>query len=218
MKKKIESFIVTITILICTMCGCSVNQKTAITEEPDIMQVRNICNLATLECYYHNVAKSIKQPESGITHVGEKERTFWIEYTGKVRLGIDMSKVTMEINGSDVEISIPEAKVLDTSIDKKTLDENSYISSEDGWNRNLITASDQTKAIDDAKKGMEEEVKKNASLLLSAQSRAKTLIENYINQLGEVCGVKYHIKWNCIGSDSSSEESIQEETSGSGEN
>ena len=63
-----------------------------------------------------------------------------------------MSKVTMNIKGSDVEVTLPEAKVLSSSIDKKTLDENSYISSENGWNKNSITATDQTKAIDDYQK------------------------------------------------------------------
>ena len=153
MNKKITTFILVMVLAVCAMCGCSTNQENV--KEPDIMQIKNICNLATLECYYHNVAKSIKEPEAGITHVGERERTFWIEYTGKVRLGIDMSKVTMNIKGSDVEVTLPEAKVLSSSIDKKTLDENSYISSEDGWNKNLITATDQTKAIDEAQKGME---------------------------------------------------------------
>lgn len=212
MKKKITAFIVVMVLVVCAMCGCSVNQEKANVKEPDIIQIRNICNLATLECYYHNVAKSTKEPEAGITHVGEKERTFWIEYTGKVRLGIDMSKVTMKINGSDVEVTIPEAKVLSSSIDKKTLDENSYISSEDGWNKNSITATDQTKAIDEAQKGMEEEVKKNSSLLLSAQNRSKTLIENYINQLGEASGIQYNIKWNYIDSDTSAETTVTEET------
>ena len=210
MKKKITTFILVMALAVCAMCGCSTNKENV--KEPDIIQIRNICNLATLECYYHNVAKSIKEPEAGITHIGEKERTFWIEYTGKVRLGIDMSKVTMNIKGSDVEVTLPEAKVLSSSIDKKTLDENSYISSENGWNKNSITATDQTKAIDEAQKGMEEEVKKNSSLLLSAQNRAKTLIENYIIQLGEASGIQYNIKWNYIDSNTSTETTVTEKT------
>ena len=32
---------------------------------PDISQIRSICELATLECYYHNVAKSIKEKGKG---------------------------------------------------------------------------------------------------------------------------------------------------------
>ncbi len=198
MQKKIRVFILVLGLVVCTMCGCSANQKQAKDDVPDIIQIRNICNLATLECYYHNVAKSTKKPDEGITHIGEKERTYWIEYTGKVRLGIDMSKVSMKVSGSDVEVTIPEAKVLSSSIEEKSLDENSYVMSEDGWNKNAITVDDQTKAIKKAQKGMVKEVKKNSALLLSAQDRAKTLIENYINQLGEANGCQYNIKWKNI--------------------
>lgn len=42
-------------------------------------EVFEISELATLECYYHNVAKSTKTKGTGLTHVGEKERKFWIE-------------------------------------------------------------------------------------------------------------------------------------------
>lgn len=217
MQKKIVSFILMVIILTCMICACSVYKKNTSIKEPDISQVRNICNLATIECYYHNVAKSEKQPETGIDHIGEKERIFWVEYTGKVKLGIDMSKVSMKINGSDVEVNIPEAQVLNTSIDNKTLSENSYYSSKNGWNKNKITATDQTEAIEKAQMRMEEEVKKNTSLLLSAQKRAKVLIENYIDQLGEASGVQYNIKWNYIDSDISNETSVSEEISSSEE-
>lgn len=57
-----------------------------------------------------------------------------------------MSKVQMEIKESDIEITLPEAEVLDISIDKKTLNEDSYITSQNSWNKNKITAEDQTEA------------------------------------------------------------------------
>lgn len=104
----------------------------------------------------------------------------------------------MKVSGSDVEVTIPEAKVLSSSIEEKSLDEDSYVMSEDGWNKNAITVDDQTKAIKKTQKGMVKEVKKNSALLLSAQDRAKTLIENYINQLGEANGCQYNIKWKNI--------------------
>ena len=67
--------------------------ETAAVLEPDLAQIRSICDLATLECYYHNVAKSTKEKGSGLAHLGEKERKFWIEYTGVVKIGIEMSDV-----------------------------------------------------------------------------------------------------------------------------
>ena len=175
--------------------GCS--QKVENTsKEPDIMQIRSICNLATLECYYHNVAVSEKEAGSGISHIGEVDRKFWVEYTGIAKVGIDMSKVDMKIEGDKVTVFIPEAKLLSTSIFDKELNEKSYIFSGDSWfNKNKITADDQTAAINNAQSKMEETVMNNSSLLLSAQTRAQKLIENYIVQLGQLSNIEYKIEW-----------------------
>ena len=165
-------------------------------KEPDIMQIRSICNLATLECYYHNVAKSEKKSGSGISHIGEVDRKFWVEYTGIAKVGIDMSEVDMKIEGDKVTVFIPEAKLLSTSIFDKELNEKSYIFSGDSWfNKNKITADDQTSAIKEAQSKMEETVINNSSLLLSAQTRAQKLIENYIVQLGQLSNIEYKIEW-----------------------
>jgi len=101
MKKKIITLSLIGILLISLLSGCgkSEDKEAAKSTEPDIMQVRSICKLATVECYYHNVAKSEKPAGTGIWHFGEKDRQFWIEYTGTVKLGIDMSKVQMKVNG-----------------------------------------------------------------------------------------------------------------------
>lgn len=190
------------------MCSCSAEKE--VTNEPEITQIRSICKLATLECYYHNVAKSVKTAGEGIAHWGEKERKFWIEYTGVAQVGVDMSKVTMEIEGTNVIISIPDAELINISVEESTLNEESYISSEDGLNSNKITAEDQTTAIENAQKEMEESVKNNSALLLSAQSRAKDLIKNYIDRLGEVSGVEYEITWVYEDGEETTEVNIDE--------
>ena len=171
--------------------GCS-NGKKAI-NQPDITQVRSICNLATLECYYHNVAKSEKTAGS----FAEIDRKFWIEYTGIAKIGIDMSEVDMKIDGEKITVVLPPAKLLSIDISENDLNESSYILEEDTWffTKNKITAEDQTNAINNAQSTMAESVKNNTSLLLNAQSRAQDLIENYINQMGEISGINYTIEW-----------------------
>ena len=119
MKKKIITLSLIGILLISLLSGCgkSEDKEAAKSTEPDIMQVRSICKLATVECYYHNVAKSEKPAGTGIWHFGEKDRQFWIEYTGTVKLGIDMSKVQMKVNGTDVTVTIPEAEVQQVNVD-----------------------------------------------------------------------------------------------------
>ncbi len=201
-----------LTLLICSMVllisliGCS-NKKISV-KEPEITQIRSICNLATLECYYHNVAMSTKTAGEGIAHLGEVDREFWIEYTGIAKVGIDMSKVSMTIDGEKIEIKMPDAELIG-KVDIKESGLN-YLSSKDGFNKNEITLEDETAAIEDAQRKMEENVRNNKSLLLSAQSRAQELIENYIVQLGNVTGVNYKITWVYEDGTASEAESTQE--------
>lgn len=199
MKKYIAILIACIMSL--SLCACANGAGQAEKTEtentvskPELSQIRSICELATLECYYHNVAKSTKTKGTGLAHVGEKERKFWIEYTGVAKIGIDMSEVKMDIDGTSVEITIPDAKILDKEV--KTIDEDDYISTLDSWfNKNQITADEQTQAVNDAQNEMAAAVEKNKALLVSAQERAKTLIENYVTQLGEATGIEYQIIW-----------------------
>ncbi len=199
MKKYIAILIACIMSL--SLCACANGAGQAEKTEtentvskPELSQIRSICELATLECYYHNVAKSTKTKGTGLAHVGEKERKFWIEYTGVAKIGIDMSEVKMDIDGTSVEITIPGAKILDKEV--KTIDEDDYISTSDSWfNKNQITADEQTQAVNDAQNEMVAAVEKNKALLVSAQERAKTLMENYVTQLGEATGVEYQITW-----------------------
>lgn len=160
------------------------------------MQIRSICNLATLECKYHNVARSQKKAGTGISHWGETDREFWVEYTGVAKLGIKMEKVQIEINEDKVKVSIPNAEVLSIGFDQKSLTEDScYISEDAFFNKNKITDEDQLSAIDDAQKEMEKAVLSNSGLLKSAENKAKELIANYINKMGELSGVEYQIEW-----------------------
>lgn len=172
--------------------GCSAD----VAAEPNIAQIRSICHLATLECYYHNVAKSTKDKHSGLAGFGEVEREFWIEYDGVVEIGIDMSQVVMDVQDTTVTVTLPEAKILSIDVDQDSWDESKYIHSGDSWfNQNKITAEDQISAITAAQEKMKETAEGNIELLAKARSRAQKLIENYINKLGELSGIEYEIKW-----------------------
>lgn len=191
--KRYISIICLILVVSIVSTGCKKEEPEKV--KPDEAQIQSICELATLECYYHNVAKGKKEPGTGIKHFGEKERKFWIEYTGVAKIGINMSKVKMTLDGDVVKVTIPQAKLLGLSIDKETLNKDSYIASEDGVNSNPIKAEDQDAAIDNAQSEMEKQVKNNSILLLNARERAKQLIENYIQQMNVAFNTSYKIEW-----------------------
>ena len=194
MKKKLIVIIPLIIIIVLVGIYLFNRNNEVINKKPDITQVRAICNLATLETYYHNVAKIDKSAGSGISHWFEKDRKLWIEYTGTAKIGIDMSKVNMEINEENITVTLPKAQLL--SIDIKEISEESYMYSNDSWiNKNEFTPEEETEAINIAQNKMKTNVENNSQLLLNAQSRAKDLIEQYLIQIGEWTDMNYEITW-----------------------
>lgn len=165
------------------------------TTVPQIDKVKMICELATLECRYHNVAKSVKEAGTGLSHFGEKERIFWIEYTGIAEISFKIEDLKMRQDGTNITITLPEPQV-SCRVDSDSWTRDSYVISDDQWiQKNPITADDQVQAVNEAQTVMEENIRNNSSLLNTAKLQAKELIENYIAQIGEATGVTYTISW-----------------------
>ncbi len=152
--------------------------------------MKAICELAVMECYYHNVAK-FKEDETGILF-WKKSKNFWVEYSGVVKLGIDVSKVSVQINGEQISISIPEAQVLGCEVDSTSLTEESFIVSKDS---KQISASDEVEAFKAAQEALEATAASDSVLLAAAQQRAQSLLEEYIINIGNAVGKKYNICW-----------------------
>lgn len=185
--KKIKFVVFVLVLLLCTGC----KSKEAKKPEPESSQVKSICELATMDCYYHNVAKFYEEDASGIL-LWKKDKNFWIEYAGVVRVGIDASRVTIDVEDTTVTISIPPAKVLGCTVDETTLTKDSFIIADDSAK---ITAEDQTAAFEVAQENMYNDASNDTTILANAQQRAQKLLEDYVNNLGNCVGVDYTIKW-----------------------
>ena len=108
----------------CVACG----QKEDAPAEPNVAQMKAICELSVMDCYYHNVAKYFEEDATkGFLGIGKKDKHFWIEYSGVVQLGIDVSLVNIEVEDTQITITIPDAKVLDCKVDSESLSEDSFI-------------------------------------------------------------------------------------------
>lgn len=163
--------------------------------KPSVNEIKEICSLVSLECYYHNMAKSVKEKGTGLTHLGEQDRTFWIEYTGVVQISYEGENISMTQEDNTIYITLPQPTVT-CFVDPESWNEDSYVISKDsGINKNHITANDQTTAVSYAMEQMEEDVKNNSSILNTANMQARHIIENYINQFGEAIGTEYTIVW-----------------------
>ena len=107
--KRITVLVLSVALLVlCTACGTRVKEEPA-AMEPKVSQMKAICELAVMDCYYHNVAKYYeKEAEKGFLGIGKKDKHFWIEYSGIVRLGVDVSLVSVEVAGTQVTITLPD--------------------------------------------------------------------------------------------------------------
>lgn len=174
-------------------------EPTAPKIEPDTYQIQSICNLATLKCYFHNTAMATKTAGKGVSHWGEKDTQFWFEYTAQATLGIDGNQVKMTIEGNDITVYMPHAKILgNITVDPESTTK--PIFKPNAWYRNdvEITAADVTKSMSKANDEIRETINSDATLLNSAEKRAKDLIENYIRQIMELSGVDYKIHWTTV--------------------
>src|SRR5699024_7597829 len=107
MKKVVSAFLACFLTLALSSCNQATQTPSDI--EPDVSQMRAICELSVMDCYYHNVAKFKEENAEGILW-WQKDKQFWIEYSGIVTLGVDISSVDIQINDTQITIHLPEAE------------------------------------------------------------------------------------------------------------
>ena len=196
MKKRIIGLVLSVILLVGVSSACGQNEQATADATPDLLKIQAICKLATMECYYHDVAaiEKLKNVDGTLFDFFKKDRHMWIEYTGIAKIGIDVAKVKMEVNGNQVKITIPPAELL--SVSKENFDENSFYVSEDDWLvKNKFSAADQTKAVNETQEVMKQDIMNNEALMKNAQIKAQKLIQNYIDMLGDATGTQYSIIW-----------------------
>lgn len=178
-------------VLTLSLAACSDTEPAPVDMEPKTSQMKAICELAVMDCYYHNVAKyELKDAEGFLWWT--KDKNFWIEYSGVVTIGIDVSRVTVEVDGTKVTISIPAAEVLRYTVDSNSLTEDSYIVAKDSA---AIEAEDEIEAFSVAQADLEATASQDTALLASAQQQAQQLLEDYITNIGKATGKSYSIEW-----------------------
>ena len=105
-------------------------------------------------------------------------KSFILSYDGKIKAGIDMSLVEVHMSGKNINISIPEAKILSHEIDEKSIevfDETKNIF-------NQISITDYNQFAIDQKESMENKAKEKG-LLEEAQNKAQETIKTFVESM-----------------------------------
>lgn len=164
--------------------------------DPDFSKVDKICELATLRCFYHDVAEYEKQPDGlfkfGLFQYGYKK--FWLEYDGIVEVGIDADKV--QVGKPDekgvVNVYVPEARILSVDADEESMSDKPI---SDTGLFTTIKTEEKIKAYAKAQENMEKKAKNDKSILKEAHNNAKDLIEQYIINIGKQIGQDFTVNW-----------------------
>lgn len=205
MKKFIYYILSFVMIFMCSSCTSSATDESS-SLEPQTSKMKAICELAVMDCYYHNVAKFTQKNAQGMLW-WKKDKHFWIEYSGIVTLGIDASQLQVESNDSEITITLPEAKVLGCKIDSSSLTEDSYIVDKESAD---IEALDEVKAFEAAQSDLEKTAANDTLQLTNAQQRVQELINSYITNIETAAGKNYTIHWVYANSDENTEHNAED--------
>lgn len=191
-RKKIPVLVFLFAVML-ALSGCGAKEEVQeVKPEISISQMRSICELATLKCYYHNTAKLDSEKKVLFWNTSKK---LWIEYSGVAKLGVDVSRVDMKVDGTTVTITMPDAELQSCEVDETSLSEDSFYSETTGLGSGKVGAKEQTEAFAAAQDQMRAEVEKDEALFAQAKDRAKLLLENYVKNIGDALGVAYEIRW-----------------------
>ncbi len=184
------------------LCGVFVLTKALNKPESDVPQisetnVRRICELASLECYYHNVSNWNQDAYGILAFAGYGEKKIWIEYDGIVRVGINAGKVKISSPDKDnvITVTIPEATVLDKDLDESSIKEIVSDRTVLFFLTDTVNTEDKMKALAAAQDDMELSAASNDMILGEALERAKRIIERNIITLGETAGKQYKVRF-----------------------
>lgn len=141
-----------------------------------LQDVLEISELSTVEYTYNAVASAYK--EDG------KTLMYRVAYDGKVKAGIDFSKVKIKIDEEKktIHIKIPEVTIQDYIVDEGSLE---YIFEKDKYNKATVSAEAYKLCKADLKKkaGKESELKSLARE--NAISTVSGLIEPWVKQIDD---------------------------------
>ena len=195
-------------LVVCMFFSACGKKEEAPKEDLSLTQMKSICEMAPLNCYYHNVAKITKEKD---VLWWDTTAELWIEYSGIVKLGVDITNLDMQVDGNQVTITMPKAKVLSCQVDQTSLDKDSYYTNREGLGAEKINADDQTEAIKTAQENMLENVQSDESLLQQAQNRAQDLLEQYVKNVGNAIGKTYEVSFvtaDGVGTNTDSTEAV----------
>ena len=165
----------------------------SIFKSSDYSKIEKICNLATVEVYYHNVAEKIDEASTIgkiFGNIGYKK--YWLEYDAVIEYGIDAKKVKIEKPNfkNEVKVYLPEAEVLG---EPRLIKEYIKDPATDSGFLTSVSNADKIEAVEKSIKTLKTKANDDKEHRDLAYERAKKFFENYIVSAGKEIGTNYKV-------------------------
>lgn len=146
------------------------NEPTVITVST-LEKIVNISELSTYTSVYNGVATVYDEKNAD-------EIDYYVSYKAKVKAGMDVSKVTIDMDSEThiIRIGIPEIYITETPIDGTSLE---YIFVDKNANKSTVSAS----ALKACEKDVEDESKSQAAIIDCAYTSAKNILTALIKPI-----------------------------------
>lgn len=167
--------------LICFFLGRSVGKSAGVSEIDAVVlenRLTEINQYASLTYSYTNMAEFENTKDFYGIKLPFTTKGFIITYEGEIKAGMDLSKATVNVSGSKIEVILPPAEILSHEIDEESLevfDETTSIF-------NPLKVEDYNGFNKDQKAAMEAKAA-DKGILAEAEKNASVAIENFVKQI-----------------------------------
>lgn len=142
--------------------------------EAQLAEVFKISELSTATYTYNSIASAYDEEAQTVR--------YHVFYEGTVKVGVDFSDIKMEIDNENklIKLTLPEAEVLDMSIDAGTMD---YIFTSEIYNTETITQEAYNLSCLDLKCKLENEEQLYVTAKENAIATVEALIKPWVEQM-----------------------------------
>lgn len=164
------------------------NSEPEITSTGLTQQIQEIEELATLSYNYTKVGKFSNNLTFNGWDIPLTQKSFLITYNGKLKAGVKMDKIAVDVNNNEIIVSIPDIEILSNEIDESSIEV--YDETKNVFNP--ISINDYKSFAKKQKEAVAQEAIENGILSEAATKTQKT-IKNYLKAIPGIDG-NYEIK------------------------
>lgn len=143
-------------------------------------QLRSLQELVSVSYYYTNMARYENQLDFYGWKVPFTTKTFIVSYDGIIKAGVDLSKVTVDVDegGKAVTVTLPDSQIISHEIPEDSIEV--FDESDNVFNR--ISITDYTAFTGDQKTDLEQRAVDNG-LLVGADERAREAVDALLRHM-----------------------------------